>query len=144
MDKRKMVVVGIIAIAIMILAVFGGVWSQSYAQNTVPTEKPTKEATKVPGDLTSQFPGVECIHGPLAPDKALDLFVLRYPDYNSTDRWGGADNASGSACQEATEMYCVVPVRYLPKRNQLNYYRQGAEVRQYVKGKVDPTEFLRS
>ncbi|HMN59429.1 MAG TPA: hypothetical protein PJ988_03655 [Anaerolinea sp.] len=138
MNQRKVMVVGIIVFIIFALGLLGGNWSQTSAQFSVPTERP--KPTQLPGDLAGQFPQVECIFGPLAPDKALDLFIMRFPETTSTLRWGGANNAVGSACQEATEIYCAVPVRYLPQRGQLNYYRQGAEVRQYVKGKLDSTE----
>ncbi len=137
MNRRKMLVMGMITAAFLVLAVFGGVWSQTYAKITLPTEEPK---TTEPGDITEQFPNVDCIHGALAPDQAMDLFVMRFPNSISPLRWGGVNNASGSACQAATELYCVIPVRYLPQRAQLNYYRQGAEVRQYVKGKIDPAE----
>jgi hypothetical protein len=140
MNQRKMLVVGIIAIAILMMAVFGGVWSQSYAQITVPTEDPHNDRTPTPGDHGGQLPGVDCVYGQLAPDSELNLVVKRFPRTTSPLQWGGVINPSGSACQEATELFCVVPVRYLPKRGQLNYFRQGAEVRQYVKGKLDPAE----
>jgi hypothetical protein len=54
--------------------------------------------------------------------------------------WGGGFNPVGSACQEAHEVVCQVAVRYLPNRGQLNFYRKGIEIRQYVSGKEDRTD----
>ena len=140
MNSRKLVIASCIVAVVLFLVILGGSWSNTSAQQfSVPTRQPPK-ATALPGDLSGQFGEGQCIFGALEMDKKLDLFYLRSPEVLKDIRWGGADNAIRSACQSGTEVVCVVPVRYLPQRGALNYYREGMEVRQYVKGKIDPAE----
>ncbi len=139
MSNRKPLVTTLIVGVMLVLVVLGGVWSSTSAQNTVPTHRPPTP-TPLPGDLTGQFGEGTCLRGKLATDKELDLFFMRYPQKFLDVRWGGVQNPAGSACQEAVEMICTIPVRFLPQRGQLNYYREGLEVRQFVKGKLDETE----
>lgn len=150
MNIQRSILAGFIFTVILALGLLGGVWSHTFAQGTgptiptvptVPTVSPAPQptATKMPGDLPEPFPKITCIGASISPAKEVDLFELRFPNTRSTARWGGVLNSSGSACQEAYEVYCIVPVRYLPERAQLHYYRQGVQVFQKIDGKVDST-----
>lgn len=136
MNKIRAIVGVSFFICILVLSLLGGAWNQTYAQSTVPTEPPTP----VPGDLPEPYEDVKCIGGTIDSGKELDLFIPRFPNTKSEARWGGVLNPVGSACQEAYEVYCVIPVRYLPKRSSMFYYRQGVQIYQRVNGKIDATE----
>ena len=143
MNNRKPLVAAFIVAVLLFLVILGGNWSDTFAQTvpTIPTHKPPgKTRTPTPGDLGGEYGEGKCFRGALKTDKELDLFVPRSHHVSADSRWGGVLNPIRSACQDGIEAVCVVPVRYLPKRGTLNYYREGMEVRQYVKGKLEPAE----
>jgi hypothetical protein len=141
MNNRKPFVAALIVAVLLFLVILGGNWSDTFAQTvpTIPTHKPPHDKTRTPnpGDLGGEYGEGKCIRGALKMDKELDLFVPRSHHVSQDTRWGGVVNPIRSACQDGIEAVCVVPVRYLPKRGTLNYYREGMEVRQYVKGKLE-------
>ncbi len=145
MYRRKLVLSILLLSIVAVMSVFGGSWSPTNAGTTVPTQAPaghgsSGEPRKVPGDLAGRFEQVECLSDFLGPETHLDLQFPLFPGTRSLQVWGGVDNAPGTSCQDATETVCAIPVRYLPKREQLYFYRQGIQVVQYVDGSQDPAD----
>jgi len=140
-------VIAILAIGIL----FGVFWGLSAPQissaQTVPTLAPTTVAPPPPPEPTPTPKGkgapLYCVKAPLSKEMEVTLSLLRFPEKSSKEIWGGVINPPGTACEDAVEVICKVPVRYLPGRSQLNYWREGLEVRQYVKGIVDDTQSCR-
>jgi hypothetical protein len=125
---------------IVCLAIFGKGWSSdnnSVKAQTVPTipqYTPPADGKPSPTEAAS---GPSCIYGKIAPPAKLDLIVPLRKDNRLV--WGNVVNPIDSACSEAIEMVCVIPVEQLPARSQLFYHREGLLTRQYVKGKMDNT-----
>jgi hypothetical protein len=146
MNRRKPVISIFLLAVVAVLSIFGGSWSRSNAGTTVPTQGPassggeTALATKIPGDLAGRFDRVECMSAFLGPETHLDQFFLLQPGTSSLLVWGGVDNAPGTACLESTQTVCGIPVRFLPKREQLYFYRQGIEVLQFVDGSQNDSD----
>ena len=141
--KSKVLAILLIPGVVFLLSILPGSWTGTYAQTTiptVPTARPHQKHDDVKPTRTIQLGELECLNGTLARSKPLQLFFFKSRSTISADRWGGVLNPKGSACQVATETVCMVPVNLLPGREQLNYYRQGLEVRQYKQGEIDPTE----
>lgn len=126
----------------VVLGVFLGLNSPQYTSaQTVPTLiPPEEEVTPTP---KSKGIALYCVKAPLSKEVQVELNLLRFPEKSSKDIWGGVINPPGTACTDAVELLCKVPVRYLPKRSQLNYLREALEVRQYVKGVLDDTQSCR-
>jgi hypothetical protein len=137
MNVRKFWAMAGIAVVMVALAALGGGWSRTYAGYTVATVAPPAEKTALPGDLAGRFQDVECYYDTLSGKNDSDLYILRYPQTQSTTRWGGVIAPAAAACQPAIEMVCGAPVRYVPQRGQLNFYRAAIELRQYVQGSID-------
>lgn len=153
--RTKSVVIPVVVGLILGLALLGKTWSlggASVKAQTVPTVPttvpttiptiPTAEPGK-PGDHdekptpTAELAKMRCIYGKLTPEKQLDLF---FPLKNrSLENWGGSINPINSACSEAIETLCIVPVHLLPQRPQLFYHREALAVWQTIKGKLDKT-----
>lgn len=135
MGKFRIAFSVVLFLTILTLSFIGGGWNQSFAQGTIPTVPTEKPPVHPPGG-GEELPKVTCIGGRIAPDKELDLFVVRNPRVKDSPRWGGVLFPTDSACEPADAIYCIIPVRYLPKRSSMFYYRQGVEVYQRVKGEI--------
>lgn len=142
MSGKKSIVMLLILFILITFGLIANVWDYSYAQTdgtTIPTSPPggpMPSATPVPNDGGESV----CISGTIAKDKQLDLNITQLIQKKYPASWGGGFNPVGSACQQAREVVCQVAVRYLPNRGQLNFYRKGIEIRQYVGGKEDLTD----
>ena len=138
MQLKKYSIVFVIIALVFAFAALGGLWSQSSAQTTIPTEAPP---TARPGEGGPAEPGDKpdyCVSGPLKPGTELDLYLpieKNLPDLV----WAGVDTYGSSSCEQAIKQLCKIPVNQLPKREQLFFYRMGMEARQFINGRLDDT-----
>ncbi len=136
--KTRLLISACISTVVLVLVLLGGNWAAASAQFTIPTAQPRRpESTPKPSSPLGES---ECLSGTLGKAKPLHLFFFFSRASASPARWGGVINPKGSACQAAKERFCRVPVNYLPQREQLNFYRQGAELRQYRSGVIDSSD----
>lgn len=135
-----------LAIFVLVSIFLGLATPDLSSAQTVPTMAPTTVVPPpeepVPTPKSKGAP-LYCVKAPLSKEVEVELSLLRFPETRNKDIWGGVINPPGTACDEAVEIVCKIPVRYLPQRSQLNYWREALEVRQYVKGVVDDSQSCR-
>lgn len=145
MGRRKWVLTAITIFLLAFLVALAGEWSPTSAYLIVspesdPSGGETAGLASAPGDQPGRFPRVECLSAPLGPTTHLDQHFMLYPYSDSQLVWGGVENAPGVSCQDATEMVCAIPERFLPMHEQLNFYRPGIEVLQFIQGSQDDSD----
>ena len=143
MNNRKPFVAALIVAVLLFLVILGGNWDNAFAQTvpTIPTHKPPHDKTRTPnpGDLGGEYGEGKCIRGALKM-KTIRLICPAFSSRQPGHPLGRRGQPNSLGLPGSIEAVCVVPVRYLPKRGTLNYYREGMEVRQYVKGKLEPAK----
>ena len=136
MKLNKFTLTVAVVALVFTFAALGGLWSQSLAQATVPTEP-----APGPGEGRPTEPGEKpdyCVRGPLKPGEELDLYL---PIDKALPNlvWAGVDTYASASCEQAIKQLCKIPVPQLPNREQLYFYRMGMEARQFIKGRLDDT-----
>ena len=140
--KSKTIWASLLIGMILLLALLGQGWNaqnasvQAKTVPTIPQDTPPPDGKPYPTE-ESAGTGPSCIFGKIEPPSKLDLIVPLRKDNRLV--WGSVDNPPKSACSEATEMVCTIPVELLPGREQLFYHREGLLTRQYIKGVMDNT-----